>query len=63
MVFEFMVKGLALLLTAFVAWLCIFVIARTIFIAYFQTKTTFTRPRQISFTKSHQKEMNGGKEK
>ncbi len=43
-VWEFAVKGLAVLLTAAVGWLCIYIISRTIFIAYFQTKTTFGKP-------------------
>lgn len=56
MVWEFILKGLGVLVAFGIGWLLLFICARTIFIAYFQTKITFTRPHQ-------EKEIQRGKEK
>lgn len=58
MLLEFLLKSVGVLMAAAIGWIIIFVVARTIFIAYFQTKTTFTRPNP-----HHKKEMNGGQKK
>ncbi len=55
-VWEFILKGLAVMAAFAIGWLLLFICARTIFIAWFQTKATFPRPHQ-------EKETQRGKEK